>query len=481
LGKLKEIDSDVLGRVFEHSCKGFQSPRGPESYASLLGAFGNLLSRNWFKRAWVMQEIVLSPRKRFHCGQLSILWDEVIDACNVIMKDNVDNLLNGYPGEPSCRMVCRYGELAQFWSNIRHVQSDLPLPGGISREVVEQNSESALAFLAILVLARNLDATDPRDKIFAFSNMVYGHSRGEMPEIDYGISLAELYTRIALSWAEHHGGLQFLNCVQNTLNTHGLPSWVPDWSQPWDAEPLGLRLFNAGGNKPCKITFPEVQKPYSFPVSLFCEGVRLMSVRLLTPRLQSWEDLERLGIETRLQDPYPISGETYCKAVTTLISLEPKNTNTALVKSLRSPFWEYKKIVQEDKVSVASGNLGKNGGPGQINTPQSERQPDRLTVNDPELYEMNSRFYTISITSTGLFSKYRQFMISELGFLGLLSSEARAGDEIVLFPGGHTPFVLRKRENGRYRMVGECFIHGIMSGEAAEDVPPGEFETFALE
>ncbi|KAF2271527.1 HET-domain-containing protein, partial [Westerdykella ornata] len=40
------------------------SPRGQESSVSLVKAFSNLLSRDWFQRVWVMQEVVLSPRKR---------------------------------------------------------------------------------------------------------------------------------------------------------------------------------------------------------------------------------------------------------------------------------------------------------------------------------------------------------------------------------------------------------------------------------
>ncbi|RYP79497.1 hypothetical protein DL770_006636 [Monosporascus sp. CRB-9-2] len=45
------------------------------------------------------------------------------------------------------------------------------------------------------------------------------------------------------------------------------------------------------------------------------------------------------------------------------------------------------------------------------------------------------------------------------------------GDEVWLLNGGRAPFILRKAEGGRYRLVGEAYLHGAMYGELmAEDV-----------
>jgi hypothetical protein len=47
---------------------------------------------------------------------------------------------------------------------------------------------------------------------------------------------------------------------------------------------------------------------------------------------------------------------------------------------------------------------------------------------------------------------------------------AEAGDQIYVLNGGAVPFVLRKGKrllNGR-RLVGECYIHGLMNGEAIQ-------------
>ena len=51
------------------------------------------------------------------------------------------------------------------------------------------------------------------------------------------------------------------------------------------------------------------------------------------------------------------------------------------------------------------------------------------------------------------------------GFLAAVPRLTVSGDCIVLLSGGRTPFILR--QNGdHYRLIGCCYVHGIMNGEA---------------
>jgi hypothetical protein len=64
----------------------------------------------------------------------------------------------------------------------------------------------------------------------------------------------------------------------------------------------------------------------------------------------------------------------------------------------------------------------------------------------------------------------RRFFITRKGFLGLAPPEAARGDIIVVFLGAPVPQVLRKNNDGYYTLVGECYVHGIMGGEALADL-----------
>ena len=58
--------------------------------------------------------------------------------------------------------------------------------------------------------------------------------------------------------------------------------------------------------------------------------------------------------------------------------------------------------------------------------------------------------------------------VTKRGYVGLLPRKARPGDHRDIFHGGAVPFLLRKSDQngGYFRLLGECYLHGIMHGEA---------------
>lgn len=58
-------------------------------------------------------------------------------------------------------------------------------------------------------------------------------------------------------------------------------------------------------------------------------------------------------------------------------------------------------------------------------------------------------------------------MIAETGFLGFVPKEAFIGDEVYVLFGGGMPYILRPTaEDKEFQFVGDCYVHGIMDGEA---------------
>jgi hypothetical protein len=54
------------------------------------------------------------------------------------------------------------------------------------------------------------------------------------------------------------------------------------------------------------------------------------------------------------------------------------------------------------------------------------------------------------------------------GYMGLVPSRARVGDQLCVLFGGQVSYMLRKRKDSSYEYVGECYIHGLMDGEALD-------------
>ena len=61
----------------------------------------------------------------------------------------------------------------------------------------------------------------------------------------------------------------------------------------------------------------------------------------------------------------------------------------------------------------------------------------------------------------------RCFFTSKQGYMGLGPQLASYGCVIVVLLGGRTPYILRRDGKHHYRFVGECFVHGLMNGEAS--------------
>jgi hypothetical protein len=67
----------------------------------------------------------------------------------------------------------------------------------------------------------------------------------------------------------------------------------------------------------------------------------------------------------------------------------------------------------------------------------------------------------------------RRFITTMKGYAGLSPLTSRPGDKICVILGCCTPIILRKVQ-GRYELVGECYLHGIMHGEAMVDLDAGK-------
>ena len=71
----------------------------------------------------------------------------------------------------------------------------------------------------------------------------------------------------------------------------------------------------------------------------------------------------------------------------------------------------------------------------------------------------------------GLVIGYRRFGTTITGYMGLFPAQAQEGDAIAIIYGAPKFFVIRPKGQD-YQLIGECYVHGIMDGEAMEGVDP---------
>ncbi|KIM99219.1 hypothetical protein OIDMADRAFT_20001 [Oidiodendron maius Zn] len=67
----------------------------------------------------------------------------------------------------------------------------------------------------------------------------------------------------------------------------------------------------------------------------------------------------------------------------------------------------------------------------------------------------------------------RRLIKTRTGLIGLGPGFAEVGDSVCVLFGGHVLYVLRKRDQlYRHKFVGECYIHGMMDGDALNSSNP---------
>lgn len=63
-----------------------------------------------------------------------------------------------------------------------------------------------------------------------------------------------------------------------------------------------------------------------------------------------------------------------------------------------------------------------------------------------------------------------RLIYTEAGLMGLAPAAATIGDKLCVLFGGQVLYVIRAREDGRHEFIGECYVHGLMVGEALLDM-----------
>jgi hypothetical protein len=84
--------------------------------------------------------------------------------------------------------------------------------------------------LDVLADGRDLDATDPRDKIYGFIALIHPYFVKDLKP-DYELPVGKVYTNFCIALMRADLSLNFLSHSNWTPDQDTSPSWVPDWNR----------------------------------------------------------------------------------------------------------------------------------------------------------------------------------------------------------------------------------------------------------
>ncbi|KAL2040278.1 hypothetical protein N7G274_007181 [Stereocaulon virgatum] len=363
----------------------------------------HLLQRNWFRRLWIWQEVCLARRATVVCGYETIAW-----------------------GNFCCAIFC-----LRFKPRSRWVQD--ALAPSISSAYNICSYETASMLVDVLEYTKDCEFSDPKDRIYALLNLVRDEITVDLKP-DYSKTATQVFQDVVLRELATHNTLDLLTHCELQGVLEEVPSWVPNFSAPnksnllWtsnccrgsktDAHYAGEGILKVAGL--CSATVNSVEKVVS-------EDVVTSSAR----RVEVKRALKRLAAFYSGNGRY-VDGvdmlEAFCR-------------------------------------TFCSNEFAENFVPSLDRRPIFEESRDyllKLVESSPES-EPNYAKYLIGVQHD---VAGRSFVTTREGNIGLAPLAAKAGDQVCILLGCQSPLLLRSDGHGYHTVVGECYVHGVMEGEA---------------
>ncbi|KAI0383435.1 HET-domain-containing protein [Hypomontagnella monticulosa] len=411
-----------------------------------LMAFAKIIERPWFTRVWVVQELALATEATVYCGNSSISWPDFMAA--ITAQDRLNLWLSDHERNAYVFILER---ARQEWCT------------GIRRSL-----------LSVLFRYRILDATDPRDKIFALTALTKPEfSRTHALQPNYNIGTTELYTAIAKEILSHSSHLNLFS-VPRRLSGAGprnLPSWVPDWTSTRLTAPLGLANYSD------------------------INDLAFAASKSSKPQVKFDADSASLGIQGHCVDRIA--------AVGTVLRLEHlPRTNYHGIRIPKCAFvldnWSQVAKVWESE-SYVTGGLIRDAFVQTLVVESSDESIETLRLH-LDILERNATIvrwigflptflpdwlvdrvvhlihsilfwdrtdqmtlaFRINLSSLA----DRRVFRTDKGYIGLGPALAEADDDVAVVKGAKVPLVLRSKESAQWSLQGDCFLKGVMQGEA---------------
>ena len=426
-----------------------------------------------FKRGWIVQEIGTKAPATMFWGQSEIEWMTLHDVCD------------------------RMTDYHHLRSKLNVRTSDVKY---VFQRFIEPRPESYHAnrfnFIYELHRARNLRLTDQRDRIYAW----LGHYSIRTPnkqlaalEANYKISVAELYIDVAkraligendeksgsalialaavqhLSLPSRNKPETEVNVETKTANEKIIPTWVPDWRTFQSfilSEPVNAH--RAHGN-----SSPKLEIVGDHPI-LKIHGVEIDTVEQCSHPLEDrefhakpargeselaikhlWHTICRKG-QFSLTDGYPKGQEALFALMQTVSNacVQVATRKETVYHEIPRTIWLEQHATYLAKVLAGSDTIC------------------------PKLHQLAEKAAGAhagedwSRAANGA-SKNRKFARTKMGYYVLGPKVMEEGDIVCVLFGGKMPFCLRPWSD-QYLLVGECYVHGFMDGEAMEMMRRGE-------
>lgn len=393
---------------------------------------------DWFRRVWIIQEVVIARSMKLVCGKYTIDWEHLYSATQKIDQD-IEMRIQGDELRKSWQPFLRLGDLRQY-----------------------EARSSRLSILVLLETFRHCQSTKRRDRFFSLLGIAADGNLGDF-ELDYYSPFEIIARRFGIAlfrkYSGRKQGMLLLYRAGLDEDKPDSPSWMPDWTREKQ------RGLNASENR----------------------GAMFRAAWGSDENLKLGSDVDELTTDAYFVDKIEF---------VTRSSLEPG------LETQRSFFLEVKETIENTyghmhegdraellwRVPIAGAKYPKvaiSGTHSLFNSWEAYWKlfelfwptRDEETTTEQVRQKVESGLFTLLEESKAYASLltdevrgWRFVTTKDHQLCGMAPSNVREDDAVYIFSGADVPFITRpsKERPGTHRLVGQGYFHGIMDGEALD-------------
>ncbi|KAL9078931.1 MAG: hypothetical protein Q9157_002155 [Trypethelium eluteriae] len=482
------------------------------------GVISKLLQRPWWKRVWIVQELVLAQKVKFYCGTHRIEWDHFCFLVGQSASRPYFQRENTFIEEFYAMKADREERLRCVTNPIHNTDRSW----AVARDRCARSYES----LALIYNFRNRKASEPRDRVFAFQGLAAGQNatsiNGISPQHSNFLVFPN-YSRheafLSIDFARAHicewktlSIVALAECARkrdpqqpDTNNDHRkqyIPSWClafmneqaiqegMHWRPYWTGLPLSRGLHFAAANKlpvqtsllglenihPSPEHDEEVAATCGYPSKLPAHTLPNFQARIIAVG-------HAAGVSTR--GLAEVTGKVLTGRESTISpSFQSRLSWDAVLPSWQKPAAKYPRC---QVVSKPNTQICKETSPDNVSTdelfqltltagrfktlPHPVWRPARASVLSRPNDEMKAYLKSREDACAG-----RRFFVTSDGHFGLGPADLQVNDEIHIMLGLQVPAVLRKAsevseknswgvqniDDDHFLYVGQAYVHQLM-------------------
>lgn len=448
---------------------------------SLWKSMTSLLSRPYFGRLWIIQEMAAGGEDSLVlCGDKTTTWGALYNVYHDL------RLCDTQTGDSELALIFRaslelypaaykaYRDVPFYiWKQVEDFQTlQNNQRGGISKHSRR-----------LLSRCRMANCTNNWDRVYGILGLLEPHLALKI-QVNYEASISDVYTSFTRTWIEHTGKLEILaecgESGEHYLRDDTIPSWAVDLKQT-------IKSLVSNYHQRYRASL-NLSMSYQFNgTSLLVRGVVFGEIDGVSG-VRYWEDekdepdfvnpqcyINPYGDDEAFTEAlwYTLVGGRDAQGYPASDALACILDDTILDPDCALPF-EYAKGDTDASLWWHMHLWWKRNAEFNINGRPLKRHLKHMDVR-----RRDSRCYFDALARMSRFFWSRRLIVTKTGHLGVASRPVRRGDLIVIIGGCSVPLTLRAKSSlggecgPTFEILGECFIYGFMNGEISQSVNTG--------